>query len=90
MTLRANGAGEEVDISVADTGPGIEPDEVARLFDRFAQAEGRDSGAAGLGLTIVEGVAAAHDGRVLVDSVPGRGSTFTLRLPRRGPPLGEG
>jgi PAS domain S-box-containing protein len=77
-------------ISVADTGPGIEPDEVERLFDRFEQGEGRDTGAAGLGLTIVQGVAVAHGGEVLVDSTPGEGTVFTLRLPRSGPPMGEG
>ena len=82
--------GDWVEISVADTGPGIAPEEVERLFDRFQQGEGRDTGAAGLGLTIVQGVATAHAGRVIVDSEPGEGSTFTLRLPIAGPPLGEG
>ncbi len=77
-------------IAVADTGPGVTPDMADRLFDRFAQAEGRDSGAAGLGLTIVEGVAHAHDGTVIVTSEPGEGATFTLRLPKRGPAVGEG
>ena len=82
--------GALVDISVADTGPGIEADQIERLFDRFQQGEGRDTGAAGLGLTIVQGVATAHGGAVVVDSEPGRGSVFTLRLPRSGPLAGEG
>jgi PAS domain S-box-containing protein len=76
-------------VAVQDTGPGVPPDMVDRLFDRFAQGEGRDSGAAGLGLTIVRGVANAHDGSVTVSSVHGKGATFTLRLPRRGPAVGE-
>lgn len=79
-----------VRVSVADTGPGVPEEMVDRLFDRFAQAEGRDSGAAGLGLTIVQGVATAHDGRVTVSSPPGQGATFTLHLPKRGPAVGEG
>ena len=82
--------GEHVDISVADTGPGIEPEQIERLFDRFQQGEGRDTGAAGLGLTIVQGVATAHAGEVIVDSEPGVGCVFTLRLPTSGPPVGEG
>jgi signal transduction histidine kinase len=79
-----------VDIKVADTGPGIEAEQIERLFDRFQQGEGRDTGAAGLGLTIVQGVATAHTGEVIVDSEPGAGCVFTLRLPRSGPPVGEG
>ena len=92
VTLSVSSAhdGASVDVCVTDTGPGIEPDQVERLFDRFQQGEGRDTGAAGLGLTIVQGVAKAHTGRVIVDSIPGQGCTFTLRLPRRGPPAGEG
>ena len=84
------GEGRVVRVSVADTGPGIDPEQVERLFNRFEQGEGRDSGAAGLGLTIVQGVATAHAGEVLVDSTPGEGSVFTLLLPASGPPVGEG
>jgi PAS domain S-box-containing protein len=84
------GEGRVVRVSVADTGPGIDPEQVERLFNRFEQGEGRDSGAAGLGLTIVQGVATAHAGEVLVDSTPGKGSVFTLLLPASGPPVGEG
>ncbi len=83
---------EEADrvlMSVTDTGPGIAAEDVERLFERFAQGGDRDGGAAGLGLTIVRGVAAAHAGEVIVDSALGRGSVFTLRLPKSGPPVGE-
>jgi PAS domain S-box-containing protein len=89
VSLSAREEGDFVLVSVADTGPGIAEDEMERLFDRFAQGAHRDSGAAGLGLTIVRGVAGAHAGEVVVDSEPGRGSVFTLRLPKSGPPVGE-
>lgn len=81
--------GPWVRISVQDTGPGV-PSEIApRIFDRFSQGEERDGGSAGLGLAIVKGVAQAHDGTAEVDSTPGRGSVFTLRLPVAGPATGE-
>lgn len=85
VTLSATEAGEDVVVSVADTGPGVPPDMVDTMFDRFAQSEGTDGGAAGLGLTIVRGVAVAHGGEVTVSSEPGEGSEFRLRLPREGP-----
>jgi signal transduction histidine kinase len=81
--------GPWVRISVRDTGPGVQPEIAERIFDRFSQGEERDGGSAGLGLAIVKGVAAAHDGTAEVESAPGDGSTFTLRLPVAGPAAGE-
>ena len=75
-----------VELTVADTGPGIEPRLLERLFDRFSQSEDEDAGAAGLGLAIVRGVAEAHGGEVDVESELGRGTTFTIRLPRGSTP----
>ncbi len=76
------GAGD-VAISVADTGIGIEPDQQVRVFERFYKADrGRGSGT-GLGLAIVKHIVQAHEGSVSLESRPGRGSTFTMRLPRR-------
>lgn len=77
-------------VTVRDTGPGVPPEIAERIFDRFAQGGGRDGGSAGLGLAIVEGVAAAHGGFAELQSEVGRGSTFTLRLPISGPTVGEG
>jgi PAS domain S-box-containing protein len=73
-----------VEISVTDSGPGIESELLGQLFDRFAQSSS-SGGGAGLGLAIVKGVAEAHGGDVLVGSEPGRGATFTLRLPSVAP-----
>lgn len=75
-----------VRLRVADNGPGIAPDVVPRVFERFARgAEGRtragnDTPSTGLGLAIVAAVVAAHNGTVGVDSVPGR-TVFTVDLP---------
>lgn len=73
---------EEVVFQVSDSGPGIPPEDRERLFDRFWQP-GRPSrkGGAGLGLSIVQGVAEAHGGRVWVESEEGEGTTFFLALP---------
>ncbi|CAM3142528.1 sensor histidine kinase [Tsukamurella hominis] len=72
-------------LSVADTGPGMEPDEAARVFERFYRTDSsrsRGSGGAGLGLSIVAGIVERHGGTVTVDTAPGEGATFTVRLPR--------
>ncbi len=78
------GEGEEVVIAVRDEGRGIEAEHLPRIFERFYRtdkARSRDLGGTGLGLSIVKHIAQAHGGRVGVESVPGRGSTFTIHLP---------
>jgi signal transduction histidine kinase len=69
-----------IELAVQDSGPGIAADELPHLFDRFWQ--GRGGGSAGLGLAIVKGIVQAHGGSVSVDSTPGAGSTFRVRLPQ--------
>ncbi|NDJ34468.1 MAG: response regulator [Chloroflexi bacterium] len=72
----------EVSIRVADTGIGIEPEALLKIFQRFYRADNayQEEGT-GLGLAIVESVAQAHGGSVSVESTPGQGSIFTLSLP---------
>jgi two-component system phosphate regulon sensor histidine kinase PhoR len=84
IVVSARAADDHVAISVTDSGTGIEADEVERVFERFYKTDrGRGGGGIGLGLAIVKHIAQAHEGTVVVQSRPGRGSTFTLRLPRR-------
>ncbi len=87
VTVTVDPLVELVDISVADTGVGIARPELERIFERFYRvdrARSRETGGTGLGLSIVRHVADNHSGRVMVDSKPGAGSTFTLQLPKVG------
>ncbi len=76
-----------VTLEVADQGPGLSPEQVERVFERFYradQARGRKSGGTGgtgLGLAIVDALVTAHGGTVGVESAPGRGATFRITLP---------
>ena len=68
---------------MTDTGPGIPPTQRDRIFERFVQgSEGGEVGAAGLGLAIVRDIVQAHGGRIHLESQLGKGSRFTLELPR--------
>jgi two-component system sensor histidine kinase BaeS len=81
VTVQASGRR----LSVADTGPGLEPDDLARAFDRFFLYDkyGRERPVgSGLGLAIVKQLAVAMGGEVTATSSPGAGATFTLELPR--------
>ncbi|MFD5813282.1 sensor histidine kinase [Streptomyces sp. NPDC127038] len=91
VTLSAHREGDEAVFTVADTGAGIAPADLDRVFDRFWRAEksrSRRTGGSGLGLAIVRQLAAAHGGTVSVTSEPGTGSVFTLRLPGARTPTG--
>lgn len=69
-------------VRVSDTGPGIPPDELPRIFDRFFRGRGARASGSGIGLTVVSELVRAHGGEVDVSSEPGRGASFTVRLPR--------
>ncbi len=74
--------GDGIVFTIADNGPGMTPDECARLFRRFEQAEhGRQQPGSGLGLAISRELVGLMGGRIGVQSVPGRGSTFAVHLP---------
>jgi two-component system phosphate regulon sensor histidine kinase PhoR len=84
VTLSAAPRDGEIVISVADTGPGIPAKHLPRLFERFYRVDrgrSRDVGGTGLGLSIVKHLTEALGGHVMVESLPGVGSTFTVHLP---------
>jgi two-component system NtrC family sensor kinase len=75
-------------ITVSDTGHGIPPDDLRRIFEPFYTTKGRGKGT-GLGLAICRQLTAALGGTISVESEAGKGSTFFVRLPRQGPPVAE-
>jgi signal transduction histidine kinase len=84
IRLGSRRSGDQVTITVADSGAGMPDDRLATIFERFTrldQARTRDRGGVGLGLAIVQAIARAHGGTARVRSVPGAGSTFELALP---------
>ncbi|HEV2149256.1 MAG TPA: PAS domain S-box protein [Longimicrobiaceae bacterium] len=81
VTVRAEAAEGRVRFSVSDTGPGIPPEHLPRLFDRFWQADRSRAGGLGLGLAIARGIVEAHGGKIEVESAPGEGTTFSFTLP---------
>ncbi len=87
VSLRRNegGAGADaIELSVRDHGPGIAPEHLPRLTERFYRvdvAESREKGGTGLGLAIVKHIVNRHRGRLLIESEPGHGATFRVLLP---------
>lgn len=81
-SVNAQGQGE---FSVTDTGPGIASEHLSRLTERFYRVDrsrSRDTGGTGLGLAIVKHIANRHQAQLIIESMPGKGSTFTLRFPK--------
>ncbi len=86
LTLAGSVVGDDVVVTVRDTGIGIATADLDRIFDPFFTTRGAEAATpgrgAGLGLAVTYGIVQAHAGRLQVDSVKGQGSTFTVRLPR--------
>jgi signal transduction histidine kinase len=85
VTMRVEDTVDGVQVSVSDTGIGIPPSQLERIFDRFYQVDGsaqRRFGGAGLGLAIVKLVIEAHGGHVAVQSELRKGSTFSFTIPK--------
>ena len=87
VTGRRNGP--MVEFVVSDSGAGIAPDDLPRLFDRFWKASKASRGGAGLGLFIVKGIVESHGGTVSVESVLGEGTSFRFTLPGTARPAGS-
>jgi two-component system NtrC family sensor kinase len=84
ITITTASAGGEISVSVADTGQGIGAEEMGRIFVPFYTTKEVGKGT-GLGLSVSLGIVRSLGGRILVESLPGRGSVFTVRLPSGGP-----
>ena len=91
VTVTVTGASGRAQLTVADQGPGMTAEQASRVFERFYRTDGartraraRARGGAGLGLAIAASLAAAHGGEITVDTAPGRGAAFHLRLPQAG------
>src|SRR6478736_4093274 len=84
IRVNARPDGERVEVSVTDTGVGIQPEHLPRVFERFYRvdpARSRDDGGTGIGLAIARSIVEAHGGRIVAKSDPGHGSAFTFDLP---------
>lgn len=83
-----NAAGDTVEIKIADTGSGIAPEHLRQIFEPFFTTKSPDEygrGGSGLGLSVCRQIIEQHHGRIRVESVLGKGSTFTVKLPKRLP-----
>lgn len=85
LRLAHTDGGKTVELAVADDGPGFDPDDADRLFERFAQGRARSGSHLGLGLALAREVVERHDGKISATAVPGEGATFTVRLPAARP-----
>jgi two-component system phosphate regulon sensor histidine kinase PhoR len=84
VTLRLSQQDQQAVLEVSDTGIGIPPESVPRIFERFYRVDkgrARDEGGTGLGLAIVKHVVQTHGGQVDVESRMGKGTTFRVKLP---------
>jgi two-component system, OmpR family, sensor kinase len=85
VTVTVSGGAGRAELTVADHGPGMTAQQASRVFERFYRTDGartRERGGAGLGLSIAASLAAAHGGEITVDTAPGQGAAFRLRLPQ--------
>ena len=84
LTEPAPNDAEEIRLAVRDFGPGIAPEHLPRLTERFYRVDVGDSraqGGTGLGLSLVKHIVNRHGGRLLIESIPGKGATFTACFP---------
>ncbi len=81
IEVRAFGRDAEVEVEVADRGPGVAKQDVERVFDKFYRVREGEGGGVGLGLTICRGIVSAHGGRIWVEERSGGGAAFRFTLP---------
>ena len=84
IRIEVTGSGDDVAVSVIDSGPGLTADEAAAVFDRFSRGDrsrARRTGGSGLGLSIAQTIVRAHGGDISVAATPGHGATFVICIP---------
>ncbi|MBX3187414.1 MAG: sensor histidine kinase KdpD [Labilithrix sp.] len=86
IEIRARRANDDVEVLVADRGPGIPKGDETRIFDKFYRAGKAKGGGAGLGLTICQGIVTAHGGKIWAENREGGGASFHFTLPFEGEP----
>ncbi len=89
ISITAHGVDGRLEITVSDSGPGIPPDQLDQIFERFHrldQSRSRDRGGSGLGLAIARAISEAHGGSIEAESGQGHGATFLITLPGHQPP----
>jgi two-component system sensor histidine kinase KdpD len=81
IVRNAAGPEGEIELEVADRGPGVSKEEAERVFDKFYRVKESEGGGVGLGLTICRGIVKAHGGRIWVEARPGGGASFRFTIP---------
>lgn len=82
ISISAQAAGDDIQVTVSDSGPGIPKDEQLRVFERFYKADrARSRGGTGLGLAIARHIVEGHGGRIWIESTPGHGAIFCFTVP---------
>jgi signal transduction histidine kinase len=90
VTVIVRAAAGTASVEVDDEGPGLRPEDMPHVFDRFFRAPGAPSGGTGLGLAIAKWIVDRHGGRIGVANRPGGGAAFRVELPVAGPSSGSG
>ena len=75
------GSDKNVEIRISNTGPGIPPEHLDKIFDRFYQTEDWENEGTGIGLTLTKELVELHQGKIQVKSIPGKKTTFSVFLP---------
>jgi signal transduction histidine kinase len=86
IVLSARLAGDRIELSVQDSGPGLKSEDMDRIFERFYRTDAarqREDGGSGLGLAIARSIVQAHGGQVSAESEPGRGLKILISLPKK-------
>ncbi len=86
IRITARQTANEIELTISDAGPGIPPELLTRIFDKFYRLPGTTTGGTGLGLSICRGLIEAHNGTLTAENLPEGGARFTIRLPLTGTP----